>query len=168
MIGFRPGMSQFLSLILGVSLAALGVVLLMEFALHLPPCILCLAQRIPFVLAIIFSGFALARMRWRPAALWILAGLFLINLFIATFQVGEEQRWWGVNAAGNSEVCTAPNAATQSVEDLYASMSGRPMGDCAHPEFSWHGLTFAAMNAILCFVLTIIAAYGAARGNPDD
>jgi len=168
MMEFRPDMSQFLSLILGVSLAALGVVFLMEFALHLPPCILCLAQRIPFVLAIIVSGIALAQMRWRPAALWILAGLFLINLCIATFQVGEEQRWWGINATGNSEVCTAPNAATQSVEDLYASMSGNPLGDCAHPEFSWHGLTFAAMNGILCFALTVIAIYGAARGNQEE
>jgi len=168
MIGFRPDISQVLCLILGVSLAALGVVFLMEFALHLPPCILCLAQRVPFVLAIIVSGFGLAKVRWRTIALWLLTALFFINLGIAIFQVGEEQKWWGINAAGDSAVCTAPNAATQSVEDLYASMSGNPLGDCAHPEFSWHGLTFAAMNAALCFVLTIIAAYGAARGNQDD
>ncbi len=152
-----------LSLLFLVSIAALAAAITAEFTLHLPPCILCLAQRVPFVLAIIISSAALTIKKFQRSCLLFLVFLFLINTGIAVFQVGEEQKWWGLNAAGNSEVCTVPNQTVENIKDLYASMSGNPVGDCAHPAWSWHGVTFAVLNAALCFALMLFAIYGAAH-----
>ena len=155
--------------ILATSVVALAAAFTAEFTFHLVPCILCLTQRVPFVLAIILSIFTITIKRFPKSCLLVLALLFLTNSGIAMFQVGEEQKWWGVNEAGNSQVCTAPNATVQNVEDLYASMSGNPLGDCAHPAWSWHGITFAVLNVALCLLLTLVAAYGAANGqNPEN
>lgn len=95
--------------------------------------------------------------------LWILAALFFINADIAIFQVGEEQSWWGLNESGQSAACTAPNQTMQNIKDLYQNMSGTAMGDCAHPVWSWHGVTFATLNIILCLFLAVISFYGAIR-----
>lgn len=140
-------------LLLVVSLFALAAAFYAEFALGLTPCILCLAQRVPFVLAVLIAGAAWITQKFHRPALALLALLFLLNTGVAIFQVGEEQRWWGVNAAGDSRICTAPNVTVQNIEDLYQSMSGNPLGDCAHPAFSFHGITFAVMNAVLCLCL---------------
>lgn len=148
------------AVILATSLLALAAAFTAEFGFHLIPCILCLAQRVPFALAILISAGVLLSKKCHRPALVLLTLLFLLNTSIAVFQVGEEQKWWGVNATGDSQVCTAPNVAVQNIEDLYQSMSGNPLGDCAHPAFSFHGITFAVMNAFLCLFLCGLAVMG--------
>jgi len=147
-----------------LSALALAAAFTAEFGFHIAPCILCLAQRVPFVLAIVVFGAAWIEPRLQKTVFLLLIILFLVNAGIGAFQVGEEQKWWGLNAAGDSQVCTAPNQTVQNIEELYQSMSGTALGDCAHPAFSWHGVTFAAMNIVLCLFLAAVAGYGVSHG----
>lgn len=162
-MAFQPSPVQVLWGMVGISCFALAAALVGEFVFHLPPCILCLAQRVPFAIAILV---ALAGLRWpklqRPVFL-LLAILFLGNVGIAGYQVGIEQAWWGLTATGDSQICTAPNTSAQNVQALYESMTGTAMGDCAHPALSFHGITFAVMNFFLGLFLSGVSVWQALR-----
>jgi disulfide bond formation protein DsbB len=145
--------------ILAASALALVAAVTAEFGFHIAPCILCLAQRVPFALAIVISGAALLVSKFSRSAFYVLAFLFLINTGISAYQVGIEQKLWGLDEAGNSQVCTASNLSVQNIKDLYQSMSGTPVGDCAHPAFNFHGITFAVMDVVLSLVLLLVAAW---------
>jgi disulfide bond formation protein DsbB len=151
---------RLLWLILTASVLALAAAFTAEFALHMPPCILCLAQRVPYALAIILAGVCLWWPGTRHVMLGLLCALFLINAGIAAYQVGIEQKLWGLDEGGNGQICTAPNLAVENIKDLYQSMSGTPVGDCAHPAFNFHGITFAVMNVLLSLCLFLLAARG--------
>ena len=147
-----------LVLVLAISVLALAGAFTAEFAFSIKPCILCLAQRVPYALAIFVAGFGLLKPKFLKHAVALLGLLFAINTGIAGYQVGLERGWWGLNTTGNSEICTAKNTSLQSIEALYQSMTGTAVGDCAHPSFNFYGVTFALMNvglsaALLAFIL---------------
>lgn len=139
--------------ILIISVLALVAAFTAEFKYHITPCLLCLAQRVPFVLAIVVALFGLMQPLYAQTVFSILAALFFVNVGIAAYQVGIEHQWWGVDAAGNGEVCSAQNLTVENIKDLYQSMSGTPVGDCAHPAFNFHGITFAVLNSLLSLLL---------------
>ena len=155
--GLTPGAACLL--ILATSALALICAFTAEFAFGIAPCVLCLSQRVPYALAILVSGFGLAKPKFVKAVFGILALLFFINVGIAGYQVGIEHAWWGLNAAGNSEVCSAQNTPVQNVEALYQSMTGTAVGDCAHPSFDFYGITFALMNVGASAVLFAFALW---------
>ena len=135
-----------------LSLLALAAALYAEFGLGMAPCILCLAQRLPHVLAVIIIAATTTLRRGRRLALWLLIPTYLLGTGIGLYQVGVEQAWWGVTQTEKS-CALSENTAVENIEALYENMSGTAMGDCAQPAFSFYGITFAAMNATLCFML---------------
>lgn len=147
------------------SILALAGALIAEFAFGIAPCVLCLMQRLPHIAAIlIISLFIVLKKPYRPALI-VLSVLYLLGAGIGAYQLGVEQQWWGITqqADGNAS-CTISDNASDDVGALYESMSGTPLGDCAHPAFSFYGVTFAGMNALLCLMLMGIAIYGVRYG----
>ncbi|HRJ11662.1 MAG TPA: disulfide bond formation protein B [Alphaproteobacteria bacterium] len=151
------------------SILALAAALVAEFVFAMPPCILCLAQRVPHLLAIILICGVIALKKFYRPALIVLAILYLGGVGTGTYQVGVEQRWWGTTMhVGGEQSCTISDNASDDVSKLYESMSGNPLSDCAHPAFSFHGITFAGMNALLCLMLMGLAIYGVKNGSSRE
>ncbi len=138
--------------IFGASAGALTGALYAQFALHLEPCILCLYQRIPFVVAMILALAGLA-LRNNPKAVQTVLGLcslaFLINAAIALYHSGVERHWW-VSAV---EGCAVPNFAENP--NLLEKILTTPSSLCS--VIPWAdpvlGLSMANYNVLFSFGL---------------
>lgn len=137
--------------IAGISIFALAAALFSEVALGLEPCILCIYQRIPFVIGAIL-GLAGLALRKKPAfvdiTMGVLAVNFMVNSGIATYHTGVEQKWW----ASAVEGCAVPNFGETGEQSILENILSAPTGNCA--EIPWQdpilGLSMANYNILLC------------------
>ncbi len=145
-------------LVLAASIAVLGTALLSQYVGGLQPCILCLYQRVPYVLTIALSGLALATyLAGQPqpvVARWALAAcatVFLVGGGIAAYHVGVEQGWWAGTAS-----CTSPDLNAMTIEELREHLLAAPIVRCDEVAWSLFGISMAGYN-----VLTSLALAGA-------
>jgi len=151
--------------VLAVSTMALATAFIAQYGFGLKPCILCLIQRVPFVLAGALAALTLLprvgeRLR---RALLVVAGLaFLVNAGVAVYHVGVEQKWW---VSG----CVPTEDGAVQVTDLAAMMNKPVEARCDEPAWEFHGITMAAMNipfsAGLALVTLLALGLGARREN---
>ncbi|MBC7953655.1 MAG: disulfide bond formation protein B [Rhodospirillaceae bacterium] len=138
--------------VLAVSVLALATAYVAQYGFGLRPCVLCLAQRVPFALAGILAALALLgpvgeRVR---RGLIVLAGLaFLVNSGIAVYHVGVEQKWWVSS-------CVPTESGPVSVTDMAALMAKPVEARCDEPAWQWNGITMAAMNIAFSGGLALI------------
>lgn len=144
--------------IAGISVFALSAALYSEVALDLEPCILCIYQRIPFVIGAVLGMLGLT-LRNKPqiadGILGILAVNFMTNSGIAAYHTGVEQKWWTSKVEG----CAATfenlgnTEAAKATQSLLENILSAPTGNCA--EIPWEdpllGLSMANYNVALCF-----------------
>ena len=142
---------------LGASIAALSAALIAQYGFGLLPCVLCLYQRAPYVVAILLAGLGLLpAMRRYRAILFLMLGLtFLGNSGLAFYHVGIENHWWaGTQACGG----TARTATTTA--DLLSALD-KPVQviRCAQPAWTLFGLSMAGYNVIFSALLSVHAFY---------
>ena len=144
--------------IAGVSVFALAAALYSEVALDLQPCILCIYQRIPFLIGGVLGIVGLF-LRNKPqvvdALLGVLGVNFLVNSVIATYHTGVEQKWWASAVEGckvNFESLSAPTDA-KNTQGILEDILSAPTADCS--KIPWQdpllGLSMANYNILLCF-----------------
>jgi disulfide bond formation protein DsbB len=141
---------------------AFGSALLLAGALgfqylgQLPPCELCLYQRVPHVFAIPLAVAALAtRKRGGATAEGFLAAAgFVIaaGVGLALYHVGVEEHWW----TGPS-TCTGTGAFPDSFESIEEAMRRARIIACDVPAWTLLGISLAGYNAIFS---TILAGLG--------
>ena len=148
-----------LHLILLASAGALAAALTAQYGFGLRPCILCLYQRVPYVVAAILALAGLAGPRaWRghPLLLALCGLVFLADTGISSFHVGVEQHWWAGLAA-----CTGEGQAVAgSVEDLKAMLAGPPPPRCDQIPWSLFGISMAGYDVFATFALAAFSAWG--------
>ena len=152
--GEQPIWLRFSSLIIAqVSIGALLVAYYAEIVHQLEPCILCIYQRIPFALVIIFGFTGI----FRPTLLkWVLlfAGItFLVGSIIAIYHVGVEQHWW-VSA------CTGELVSKLSTTSLLQELQTKPVKPCDELEWELFGVSMASYNVFYCLALSIFCFLG--------
>ncbi len=142
--------------ITGVSFFALAAALYSEAFLGLEPCVLCIYQRIPFVIGIVIgiAGLVLRNKPKAVSALLSLLGLnFLVNSGIAFYHTGVEQKWWVSRVEG----CAVPNFSADP-QSMLENILSAPTGNCA--EIPWQdpllGLSMANYNVILCLGIAVV------------
>jgi len=149
-------------LVLLACLLALGSALTAQFGFGLHPCVLCLYQRGPFVVAGLLSALALlpkTSHRQRLVLLGLCALAFAINTGIASFHVGVEQHWWEGTA---SCVPTAP--VPTSAAEMMAALSAPPPARCDQIPWSLFGISMAGFNVPYSLGLALFAAVMVRRG----
>ena len=147
-----------LALIMGISGLSLAAALTAQYVFGLAPCILCIYQRIPFIVAILLAalGFGLKKLRKdnMVAPVIGLSGLvFLANSVIAFYHSGVERHWWPSFLEG----CAVPDLGN-SPEDILKNIMNAPSVRC--DEIPWAdpilGLSMANYNVILCLGLAVV------------
>jgi disulfide bond formation protein DsbB len=145
--------------VLAVCLAALAAALIAQFVFGLQPCILCLYQRGPYVVAALLAAFTLPpstppRRRQLLLALCVLA--FLVNVGIAAFHVGVEQHWWA-----GTDACTDSDALPGSPAEMLARLQGPPPVRCDQVAWSLFGISMAGYNVVLSLALAGFSLWAA-------
>ncbi len=125
---------------------ALGLALASEYWGGLLPCSLCLLERWPYRIVILFAALAVIVPRRAIAPLlWLIVLVLLADMAVAIIHVGVEQHLWQ-NPIGE---CAAPHV-TGSVADRLLQLSSRPPQPCDRASYliPFLPVSMAAMNAL--------------------
>ena len=138
-------------LLITVSFCILVSTLLIEYIFNFPPCKLCIYQRIPYLLIIIF-GIGLIFFKKIKGFLFIFIILQVVNLFMASFHSLVER---GVVEYEMS--CTSSGSDIQTIEELRNFLEKVPIAKCNEILFSIMGLSLANINLVVSILLIIWA-----------
>jgi len=146
--------------ILGASVGALAVAYSAEVALSLETCVLCLYQRVPYVLAGVLGLAALLvpRGRLRTAAAVAAGGVFLTGAGIAFYHVGVEQHWWASAASCGGDLSQGLN-----VQHLQQQLLEKPPKACDEADWMLFGVSMATYNVAASLILAVASFWGASR-----
>ena len=142
----------FFLFIFTLSLCSLLVALYIEHILGFKPCILCLYQRIPYMMALIIS-LTYFFYNNKNLLLVLLALTFMSSFLISGYHVGIEK---GIIEPLFS--CTNINTGIVEKEEILRSLK-EIQPDCKNVDFSLFGVSLATLNFINSFVLTIVIVY---------
>ncbi len=122
------------------SLALMLGVFYFQYIRGLQPCQLCIYQRIPHIIALVFGGYGILARKYWPFP--TLGAVILMGAGIAFFHVGVEQHWWeGLQSCSGD--------AGINLDDLLAT----PPARCDEIAWSFLGLSMATWNGLISLVL---------------
>ena len=140
------------------SAAALGMAFISQYVYGLHPCVLCIYQRVPYALVILFAVLGIGLGRKSPRAVHLFTGLtaltFAANAVIAFYHTGVERKWWTSFLEG----CSVPSLEG-NITDVLAQIAATPVVRC--DEIPWTdpviGLSMANYNVLFCLALAVAA-----------
>jgi disulfide bond formation protein DsbB len=142
-----------------VSFAALAFAYTTQYVFNHQPCPLCLWQRKPYFLAILFG--LLAFTTKKEKLFLSLAGLsFMTGAVIAGFHTGVEQAWWkGLDSCSDTSL---PEGV--SLEEMQKYLMNRPIVRCDVPGWVFLGISMTAYNFMLSWTLALFTFFFTFRG----
>ncbi|MBL6958099.1 MAG: disulfide bond formation protein B [Rhodospirillales bacterium] len=143
--------------ILAASVGALGSAYTAQYGFDLEPCILCLYQRVPFLVTGLLALVALRVQPGSTKTVFVgLAGVvFLVGAGIAAYQVGVEQHWW---ASG----CSGGLPENLSIADMKQILTQKQPKPCDDVDWTLFGVSMATYNVFYSGLLglgSLAAAY---------
>ena len=125
-----------------ISLGTLTFVLFTQYGLGLLPCVLCVYQRIPYVVIIALGLLAYGMPKHAPCFILLSALTFLTGAGIAGFHIGVEQHWWEGTAHCSGKL-PGPDA---TIEELRAVIMNAPITRCDQVTAQFMGVSMATYN----------------------
>lgn len=131
------------------SVLSLAAAYTAQYGFGLMPCELCIAQRVPYAIVIVLSALALAVKLCRKWGAYIIILAFLIGGGIASYHAAVEK-----HIVAGPATCTASGSDEGlSVDEMLKKIQEAPSVACDKPQWEFHGITMAAINAVWSFVL---------------
>jgi disulfide bond formation protein DsbB len=131
-----------------------------QYGLGLPPCPLCLEQRIPYYVAIPLATIV-ALVAWRKAPRWFAVGglsvvalAMLSGAALAVYHSGIEWKWWP-----GPQDCSGPLNPLAS-RDLLQQLQDINIVRCDEAPWRFLGLSLAGYNVLISLALAAIAGWG--------
>ncbi len=139
---------------------ALSTAYTAQYVFDIEPCVLCLYQRIPYVLVgvLTLAAILMPRGSGRSTLVAICVPILFIGSAIAVYHVGVEQHWW-VSAAG----CGGSLPESMSTADFQASLLDKPEKSCDQLDWTLFGVSMATYNAAAYMVLGFATMFGLRR-----
>ena len=131
------------------SILSLSFALFLEYVLSYKPCQLCLYQRIPYLLILIFSfvGFFFPKnLYW----LYTIMIFFISSTIISGYHSGIE-----FGLLNESSSCASNSTESLDKTKLLESLSNS-MPNCKDIEFKLFGLSLATINFLISFALSFL------------
>ena len=123
---------------------------IVEIFAKVPPCKLCIYQRIPYLI-IIFLGFAFLIFKKEIIFLYLSLLIFFVNFFISIFHSLVERGF-----VNYSSSCTSNNNNFEDIESLRQSLENTPIAKCDEIIFSVMGFSLANINLVVLTLLITI------------
>ena len=147
-----------------IGLATIGGAWFFQLVIGLPPCPLCLEQRYAYYFAIPLAVLVLLGLSYGAsrkvlvAALAVIAIGMLWNAGLGAYHAGVEWKFW----AGPKD-CSGSLSDLGTAGGLLDKIKSIRVIRCDEIPWSFLGISLAGYNAIISFVISIIAAWGAWR-----
>ena len=144
----KKNINNTLLLILSLLILSIFSAYFIEYGLGHKPCKLCLYQRYPYFLSVIFILSIFFTKKYIKLSLLMLALISFLGSILAFYHVGIEQGFFN-----ESFVCEAKNLDPNlSKEDVLKQLSEKTVS-CKNVTFRIFGLSLATINTIFSFVL---------------
>ena len=137
-------------LISAISIFTLLSAIYIEYILGVKPCILCLYQRVPYIIAIFFCFFGYYNLKNK---LWIylLVITFLISAILSGYHVGIEN-----NVFNEFSGCTSNNSNIVNKDELLKALK-ETQPNCKDVTFKLLGFSLATINLFLSIIIVILS-----------
>ena len=137
-----------LTLLIFISFVLISA-LFIEYKLGHQPCKLCLYERIPYILSLLFITKIFFIKIYQKETLLILSLIFIISTCLAFYHFGIEQGFFKESLA-----CTNENLSEMlSKEEILEQLKQNTIG-CKHVSFRILGFSLAAINTIFSIFLS--------------
>ena len=136
-------------LITAISIFTLLSAVYIEYILGVKPCILCLYQRVPYIIAIFFCFYGYYNLKNK---LWIylLVITFLLSAILSGYHVGIEN-----NIFKEFSGCTSNNTDIIDKDELLKSLK-ETQPNCKDVTFKLLGFSLATINIFLSMIIIIL------------
>ena len=137
-------------LISAISIFTLLSAVYIEYILGVKPCILCLYQRVPYIIAIFLCFFGYYNLKNK---LWIylLVITFLISAILSGYHVGIEN-----NIFNEFSGCTSNNSNIVNKDELLKALK-ETQPNCKDVTFKLLGFSLATINLFLSIIIIILS-----------
>ncbi|HWP27594.1 MAG TPA: disulfide bond formation protein B [Xanthobacteraceae bacterium] len=145
-----------------VGAAALLGAWFFQYVIGLPPCPLCLQQRVPYYFAIPLAVMVAlgvpygAKPRVLQFALLAIAAGMLWNAYLGVYHAGIEWKWWT-----GTEACAGGLPNFRAQPDILDRIGRTAIVRCDEAPWRFLGLSLAGYNVLISLVLAVAAAWGA-------
>ena len=154
---FKLFVHQLVPITLIISLIVIFIVLIAEFHFSLLPCELCVYQRFPYIVVIIFAALAIGSGFYDKQKIALLfASIFLVSSFLAFYHSGVEYGLWSYGGC-------AKQALPETLEKFHSSLAHPMPKSCNEIEWTIFNLSISIYNGVLSLALLIISLYSAVR-----
>tara|TARA_Y100001960_G_scaffold123057_1_gene131245 strand:+ start:36 stop:533 length:498 start_codon:yes stop_codon:yes gene_type:complete len=154
---FKLFVHQLVPITLIISLIVIVIVLIAEFYFSLLPCELCVYQRFPYIVVIIFAALAIGSGFYDKQKIALLfASIFLVSSFLAFYHSGVEYGLWSYGGC-------AKQALPETLEKFHSSLAHPMPKSCNEIEWTIFNLSISIYNGVLSLALSIISLYSAVR-----
>ena len=144
--------SLFLNLILFVSFIALISAFFIEYVLGHQPCNLCILERIPYALSIIFIIINIFLNKDQKFLILLLTLLFIFSFLLSTYHFGIEQGYFK-----ESTICGLKNSSEIiSKEEILKQLSEKVVS-CKDVTFRFFGLSLTSINMLISLIIIIFS-----------
>ena len=150
MIFFKKTLQNKILSIITLCLLTIISAYIIEIFAKVPPCKLCIYQRIPYLI-IILLGFVFFFFKKEIIFLYLSLLIFFVNFFISFFHSLVERKLISYNVG-----CSSSSENFEDIESLRMSLENTPIAKCDEITFSIFGLSLANLNLIiLIFFISI-------------
>ena len=149
---FNLRTESYLKLIFVISLISLISAFFIEYFLGHQPCNLCLLERIPYALSIIFIIINLFLNKNHKFLILLLTILFIFSFLISTYHFGIEQGYFK-----ESTICGLKNSSEIiSKEEILKQLSEKVVS-CKDVTFRFFGLSLTSINMLISLIIIIFS-----------
>ena len=140
-----------LKTVLFFSIFTLGAAYFIQYILVHQPCNLCLIERVPYLLSVIFISLILILKKNEKILVFFVILFFIFGFFVSFYHVGIEQ-----GVFSESLVCDLTGKTnTLSAQDLLKELESKTIS-CKDITFRFFGLSLATLNTLISLILSAI------------
>ena len=150
-----------LNSVLAFSVLSLIIAYFIQYALGHKPCNLCLIERIPYLVALIFISLIFMINKFEKLIAGIVMLFFIFGALVSFYHVGVEQGFFSEPLVCNLGVSNE----NLSKEALLKQLESNSIVSCKDVTFRFFGLSLATINTIISVLLSgimirVIKNYG--------
>ena len=146
--------------ILAFSILSLLIAYFIQYVLGHKPCNLCIIERIPYIVAIIFISLIFILNKYHKIIYSLILIFFVFGAVVSFYHFGIEQGFFS-----ESLVCDLGNSQPINKEELLNQLKKAEIVSCKDVTFRFLGLSLATINTIISLILSgimikVIKNYG--------
>ena len=149
---FNLRIENYFKLIFAISLISLIFAYFIEYSLGHQPCNLCLLERIPYALSMIFIIINLFLNKKHKFFILLLTLFFIFSFLISTYHFGIEQGYFK-----ESTICGLKNSSEIiSKEEILKQLSEKVVS-CKDVTFRFFGLSLTSINMLISLIIIVLS-----------